>query len=232
MKTGRKLWLLFAVLAAILTGVGVSYGWFSQNAGMSTLVNILPPDDISIIPINGTSASEMIDLDLDFHEEWGDTKDADNRFHIARYVCVKSTNPIHRLEVVRTTNLNELSFRVFLTKLTDNGFTDPENPDPNYPDWELTGDYVNDPSPELDDPDNYRDGDTVEPHAYGKYWIQNGDISQNQNYGNYQVKNIESDPVHAKDEQTFYYTYYRLEIEWSEETKETDLFYIIAQNIA
>lgn len=236
MKTTKQLWLWASVLA-ILLGAGITYAWFAQTASMSTLLNVLPPDAISILPVSGQDGSQMIDLDLDFHEEWGDVKNPDGSFHLQRYVCVKSTSQLHRLEVAHTANLNSpnsLDFTIFLTKQnTGGGF-----PDPAYSEQQITGDYINkNADTQLANPellDNYQSSDNVESHAYPLYWIQTGsagDLSDYSNYQQYQRKVNEYDPTHGQYKD-FYYTYYHIQINWLADSKETDLFYIMAQNIA
>ena len=97
MKINRSTWLLFSIFAVLLMGAGLSYAWFSHNIGLTTLMEIQPPDTIKIIPISAKNGAEMTELDLDFNEEYGDTKDQDGTIHIRRPVCIKSTMPVHQL---------------------------------------------------------------------------------------------------------------------------------------
>lgn len=233
----RKTILLSVLLAALLLACsGISYAWFSQRAALSTLMNIIPPDSITIIPIDSQTGQAMTLLDLDFKE--GDTKDEETgAITIRRPVCIKSTSPVHQLEVVHTTNLNKLEFKIYPATKNEEGFS--------ASDTSLTCNPIN-PNPsdsKLAEPENlnnYKAGNTVEAHAYPLYWLANccGDLRYVQEDDKPKVaigvtseRSEEYDS--AKQCNTYYYsTYYILEITWQETTKETDLFYILAQNIA
>ena len=71
MKKEKKLFLVAAVSLLIVVCVGVSYAWFSQRAALATLMNIVPPDDIKIVPIDDKGGDALM-LDLDFDERYGD----------------------------------------------------------------------------------------------------------------------------------------------------------------
>ena len=234
----RKTILLSVLLAALLLACsGISYAWFSQRAALSTLMNIIPPDSITIIPIDSQTGQAMTLLDLDFKE--GDTKDEETgAITIRRPVCIKSTSPVHQLEVVHTTNLNKLEFKIYPASLISGRFSY----DPNEG---FTGNPINllqsDPNlAETESLNNYKDRDNVEAHACPLYWLANCCGARNyvkaddwlNSYIN--VTSERSEEYNsAKQCNTYYYsTYYILEITWQETTKETDLFYILAQNIA
>ena len=68
MKKNRTIWLLLASAAMLLAVVGITYGWIVQNAALATLMKILPPDTITIVPISATSGAEVVELDLDYRE--------------------------------------------------------------------------------------------------------------------------------------------------------------------
>ena len=232
MKKIRRIWLLVSAAAALLAIIGITYAWFMQNASMSTLLKILPPDTITIIPISEKDGSEMVELDLDFHENSNDYKDKDGTIHILRPLCIKSTSPIHRLEIVHTTNLKNLKFQIFPATKSEQGFSyDPRNP--------LSGSYKNRDTSGLAKQEileNYTSTEEVaDPHAYPLYWLAvNCAIEEKWQEGWQKVTSETQpgfDPV-TKTEKEFYYTYYYLEISWLETTKETDLFYIMAQNVA
>lgn len=229
------IWLLFSTIAVLFVTIGVTYAWFVQNASMTTLMEILPPDSITIIPISEEDGSEMTELDLDYREGTHDFKDDNGTIHIRRPICIKSTNPIHQLEIVHTTNLNHLSFRIYPATKTGQEFSFEEG---TY----VSGQYINETTngsglAEEDILENYKSTTEVaDTHAYPLYWLAVncatseyvGDTGW-QEVTSYLQK--EFDPS-TKDEKDFYYTYYFLEISWRETTKETDLFYIMAQNVA
>ena len=224
--------VLLPVLLLLLSTVGLTYAWFAQHASMTTLLSIQPPDAITIIPTT-TDGSELTELDLDFHENSQDTKAEDGTIHIYRPVCIKSTEPIHRLEIVHTTNLQDLGFKIY--PATKNGSSEIEKSASA-----LSGAYKNkNVSTGLAKEEvleNYKTtGDVADTHAYPLYWIAVNCATQEkwqsgwQEVTSYIEKGI--DPKTNK-EIDYYCTYYVLEISWKENTKETDLFYIMAQNVA
>ena len=232
MKTSNKLWLFFSALAILLAGTGITYAWFSHNAALTTLMEILPPDAIIIVPVSKDDSSEMYQLDLDFREGV-DTEDENGYLHIRRYVCIQSTSPNHQLEVVHTTNLQSLNFEVFPAERVDENNASSELR-PVSGAAALHGAYKNKKTdtgetllakPEL--LENYTAGDTVEAHAYPLYWLAY-DSSHQSDIVSYET--MKFDPAKQENRQ-FYYTYYCFEISWKEESKETDLFYVMAKNV-
>ena len=221
----------------LLAVVGITYGWIVQNAALATLMKILPPDTITIVPISAASGAEVVELDLDYREGT-DRKDEDGTIHILRPICVRSTNPVHRLEIVHTTNLKDLSFAIYpATKVNSaQGFQ-------LEAEAALSGKYKNqantsDGKLALEQTlENYAStADVADVHAYPLYWLAEQCFEEN-HPGYTEGRPVTSytervlDPE-TKTEKDFYCTYYYLEISWLEETKETDLFYIIAQNVA
>ncbi len=233
MKNKRSKLLIILIIAVIILAAGITYAWFIHNSAMSTLYEIMPPDEITIIPVSEKDGSELQSLELEFKEDSNDRKDVDGTIHIYRPICVKSTNPAHRLEIVHTTNLKNLNFRIFPAMKTESGYV--------YSSGEpLPGGYKNqDPDTLLAKEqtlDNYEStADVADVHAYPLYWIAVSCATKDHlETGWKEVTSYidtEFDPA-TKTEKEFYYTYYYLEISWNEETKETDLFYIMAQNIA
>lgn len=218
----KVIWLLLLALAMLLSTVGLTYAWMAQRASMTTLLTITPPDTITIIPTK-KDGSPMTELDLDYDEK-SDLKDDDGTIHIYRPVCIKSTEKIHRLEIVHTTNLNDLDFKIYpATMLTGENNTVTIQQKDTKP---LSGAYKNETAPDSklankQALENYSStADVADRNAYPLYWVT-GDCDadlQNQETG--------------ADQKTYYRTYYMLEISWKDETKETDLFYIMAQNVA
>ncbi|MDY2627813.1 MAG: hypothetical protein SOW08_05775 [Lachnospiraceae bacterium] len=231
MKNRFKMrWLLGYSIALIALLIGITYAWFVQNASMTTLLALEKPDTITISDVDG---SDMTELDLDYRENTNDRKDPDGTIHILRPLCIKSTSPIHQLEIVHTTNLSSLTFNIYPAAKRDNKYTYSEN-------IKVSGEYVNESSPGSGSAteevlENYSDkNDVKNTHAYPLYWLAvNCAVQEKWQSGWTKVTSdtkTEFD-VATKTEKIFYYTYYYLEISWKEETKETDLFYIMAQNI-
>ena len=213
----NMIWLLILVLATLLSAVGLTYAWMAQRASMTTLLTITPPDTITIIPTK-KDGSPMTELDLDYDEK-SDQKDDDGTIHIYRPVCIKSTEPIHQLEIVHTTNLNDLDFKIYPAKKTTGEIQQSGSA--------LSGEYKNKDETQTaklakeEVLENYKAlEDVADTHAYPLYWI---------------ALDCQADtttPETGADGKTYYNTYYILEISWNETTKETDLFYIMAQNVA
>lgn len=229
-KTNRKNTMtIISVVISLLIVAGLTYAWMSQRAAMTTLLSIEPPDTISIIP-TGTDTSELTMLDLDFHENSDDTNE-NGTIHIYRPVCIKSTERIHQLEIVHTTNLKELSFNIYPAFMVDNGESGIKI---SYSkDTTLSGKYINQDSDGLakvETLENYTDTDTVEKHAYPLYWIGVNCTDLENKQDGWQT--IISYSETGADQSVYYKTYYVLEISWKESSKETDLFYIMAQNVA
>lgn len=240
MKNIKKFWLLFSAIALLFVVAGITYAWFAHSAAMSTLIEIVPPDTITIVPISEKDGSEMIQLDLDYHEGTYDSKEENGTIHILRPICIKSTNPIHRLEVAHTTNLNNLEFHIYPAEQKEQEGIKKIQYESTI---ELSGKYINNQEDNLrlakeETLKNYNStADVADIHAYPLYWLANNKCAtkgQVQSEVGYQIVKSEIyqefDPK-TKEEKNFYYTYYYLEISWLESTKETDLFYIMAQNV-
>lgn len=252
MKKLRLYGLMLCAAALVLVTAGASYAWFFRNASLDSLMSVLPPDTILIIPVTKDGV-KMEELDLDFHEDRGDYKDENDVIHVLRPVCVKSSNPKHLLQVVHTTNLKALNFSIYPATVTKDPFTltkdatalsvEPQNiltqqsntgSNPETSGQTMVSERLAIPQSVNG---NYKSGDQVEAHAYPLYWTatknSNCEIAQddenNKRVSSY--KNEEPDPI-TGEKKWFYYTYYYLEINWKEETKETDLFYIMAHNVA
>lgn len=223
--------VLIIVLIGLLVAIAsLSYAWFKNEQALSTLITIIPPDSITIMPVSEKDGSFVKSLDLDYREDSNDIKDEDGTIHILRPVCIRSTSKKHQLEIVHTTNLGSLMFKIYPAEKNDDSFVFDK-------DVYLSGKYKNKNGEiAVTDPlENYMDGDNVEDHAYPLYWLAvecgTSDVAQEgwQSVTSYTERDF--DPA-TKQEKDFYFTYYYLEISWKETGKETDLFYIIAQNIA
>lgn len=235
----KRTYLLMATAASlILLVAAASFAWYYQYSALATLLEIAPPDSIKIVPVDD-NGGEVTMLDLDFNEVYGDKK-VDNIVTIYRPLNVVSTSPVHQLEIVHTTNLENFSFKIYWTDgnvykniddVIDNGHI-------------LTGEYKNkqsnSPLAVQDKLNNYKEGDNIEEHAYPLYWLANTTGDKEYVDGEDDVKvdievksSVETkfDPAKQTD-RNFYTTKYYLVISWEETGKETDLFYIIAQNVA
>ena len=227
----KKIWALLSVLVALLSMIGLTYAWMAQRASMTTLLTITPPDSITIIP-TATDGSELTALDMDFQQNSDDKEDEDGTIHIYRPVCIKSTEPIHRLEIVHTTNLNDMNFTIYPASKVISGESNYRISYSN--DTKLSGQYYNrdtDSLAKAETLENYKQiGDVADKHAYPLYWIAVKSAIDDKRQDGWQ--NVISYPETGADQKTYYSTYYILEISWKKTSKETDLFYIMAQNVA
>ena len=234
-KTNRKNTMtIISVVISLLIVAGLTYAWMSQRAAMTTLLSIEPPDLITIIPTteNGIELKELV---LEYNENT-DTKDEDGTIHIYRPVCIRSTEPVHQLEIVHTTNLNNLSFNLYIATRTtnsDNQYVIESKKDENV---KISGSYKNETSEgsklaKGEPLENYSSTEEVaDNHAFPLYWIAVECAIEEKWKDGWQkvISQTETGP----DQKTYYSTYYILEISWKESSKETDLFYIMAQNVA
>ncbi len=236
-KVKRKL-IIGAVISAlilILLIIGLSRAWFVSQANIETLITVVPPDQLSI---RGEHGEALTSLDLSYNkDEATDNGDGTKTVNITRVISVCSNQPNHRLEIVHTTNLKGLKFSVYsATEESKEGkyiYTNKTL---------LKGKYINgtgaaDKSYGLANKDKHAQNFTT-------------DAETGETYGNVQAhaeplywKVINPSPQEGKDEDVFagkqntdtgainrgYVNYYVLEISWTEDTKESDLFYVLAK---
>lgn len=215
------------VLALLLA---ISYAWFTDEADMATLIEVNSPSQVSVLGPHGQDM-ESIDMSYTDSDKNGD------RVTIRRVISVSNSADSHQLEIAHTTNLRNLTFTLY--KATELGKADSdtgtETRDANtvvdkgykytYSDADkINGSYIN----LKDTSGNYKfadetkhsvnfDTNNVQAHAEPIYWLSSGDLTSDANNGN---ENVKSKNL----------TYYVVEISWDETTKETDIFYIFAQN--
>lgn len=246
MMKNRKVLLIILTVVLVIVATGISYAWFYQRSALATLIDVAQPDSIKIIPVDDKGGDVTV-LDLDFNESFGDEKQIDEetgntKITIYRPIYVYSTSPVHQLEVVHTTNLSELTFEIYWTEKDKYTNIKSHLIEGN----KIPGSYTNKDtnSSSLAKPEklnNYKNDDIVEEHAYPLYWLANvtGDERYTavtdkekiiKNVNSEQLKNV-YDPS-KQIYRNYYKTYYYLVISWIETGKETDLFYILAQNIA
>lgn len=222
---------LFALLVIAILLIGYSRAWFYNKLDMATLVSVSPPDPISIL---GPGGSEMTSLDLNYTEA-DTTKDGDKtKITIRRVICVQSGAAQHQLEVVHTTNLKGLTFKLYQAKDITNEQNESSNQiiDGVYTysydaSSEISGSYINLDNSQTSDykyardtkhDHNFKTYNNVQAHAEPIYWKVNGNLQADL------ANDVEIDKTNN------HRTYYVCEISWLEESeKETDLFYILAR---
>lgn len=225
-QTADKKKLRYTLMSVVLIAAliaGLTYAWFFNQSNMATLLAIKSPSDIFIL---GPDGSEMSSIDLDYS-----SKDkVGDKVTVRRVFCVENAEAAHRLEIVHTTNMKGLEFKLYKVSDTGDGsvtedketyFYDSSSP--------LKGAYINEKSESNDYKyanDSYHDKnyanygkDKVQTHAEPIYWLAEGDLTSDT-----------SDDITVNGK-TFHRTYYVCEVSWTETTKETDVFYILAENV-
>ena len=212
-----------AILAVAAFIAGLTYAWFYNQTDMATLMKISPPSNISILGPNG---SELDSLDLNYTS---DNKDEDGKVTVRRVICVQSEESVKKfkLEIVHTTNLKGLTFNLYPVaengseSVTDSGKTYKYNPTSR-----IDGEYLNlgnssgnnyKYANEAQHNTNYNTYSNVQSHAEPLYWLVNTPLSADINI----TVTIETKNYHR--------TFYVCEVSWTETTKETDIFYILAK---
>ena len=117
----RPLMCGFAVLAVIVLLIGLSLTWFVNNKALSTIGKVQGPATLKIKGPNQT-ALEQIDLTGDDDKDTT-TKDADGKETVTRKraFCVESQGKGFELQIANTTNIQDLSIRVYrATDVTKN----------------------------------------------------------------------------------------------------------------
>lgn len=222
--------LLLVVIPLLLAGV--SYAWLYSGTDIQTLLKLQPPSNISILEPDQNKSLDLIRLDTSN----GTTSKDGNTTTITFYQPFRVRSDCRfRLEIVHTTNLRGLSFKLYQTKkgtqsdgtanaseentkaitVTYNGKTytsgtelnvNPINPENPT---ETNGYKFADKS--LHSKVYTTDDKNVQAHAEPLFWLVEGT----------QGKDITDSPPGEY--------YYILEASWTEDTsKETDLFYILA----
>lgn len=217
-----------AILAIALLIVGLTYAWFVRQTDIATLMQISPPSDISIL---GPDGKEMTSLDLNYT---ADDKIGD-KVTVRRVICVQSASEKFKLEIVHTTNIKGLDFKLYPVTDAESGSATATVTDGgevfSYLTTPVGGKYLNkdkesnsykyaDPSQHKK---NYEAYSNVQAHAEPIYWLTNQD--QNANTSNTVTIN------NGTNSQTYYRTFYVCEVTWTETNKETDVFYILAQAV-
>lgn len=217
-KKKKFRYTLFSTILVLILFAALVGAWFYYQSDMGTLLAIKEPSNISIL---GPDGAEMSSIDLNYTE---DEKTGD-RVTVKRVFCVQTSAAKHWLEIAHTTNLKGLTFNIY--KVSDNGtetVTD-EGHTYKYDNTAIGGSYLN-----LDSdkegykyakntyPDKNYEGinkDQVQIHAKPVYWLASQPLDTNKTNS---IKNGKT-----------YRTYYVCEVSWTETTKETDIFYILAK---
>ena len=214
------------LMAAFLL-IGFTYAWFINRNDIATLMDIREPAKISIL---GPDGQPLETLDLSYNPN----DKVDGNVTIKKVFCVQSATP-YQLEIAHTTNMRGLKFTLYPATMVDGG-SKTEVKDGGisfyYDNTAINGRYIN--SKEAANDYNYANGtkhaqnyskdngtyNNVQAHAEPLYWL----ASETQKVG--EDKSVETVTI---DGTKYFRNYYVCEITWTETEKETDIFYILAQ---
>ena len=219
-KEKRQYTFLIVVIVLVLMLGVVTYAWLFYRNSMITMAPVIHPGSIAI---TGPDGSVMDAFDLSYSDDEIKTEaDGTKRVTINREFCVKSTAKHYKLEIVHTTNMKGLVFSLYRKdnqskplegKFLNLGRRTPEGTAP------LQYNYANDTKHHL----NFDDYSNVQDHAEPLYWKVNDVLDSD-------TTSTVTESFSGEDV-TYYLTKYVLSITWIEENKETDLFYILAENV-
>ena len=214
--------LTIVALVVLLLVLGLSRAWFINQNNITTLMQVTEPSPIAIRGPHGEALSAL-DMSYTDDDKHGDT------VTIRRVVSVSSNEEKHKLEIVHTTNLKGLAFKVYAAQENAAGSNSVNAGNYTYTynaDNPIAGKYINEGSSTADykyandskHAFNFDQYGNVQAHAEPIYWLANG--SQDGI-----LRDTDNDSVASK-----YLNYYVIEISWTETTKETDIFYLLVKN--
>lgn len=216
-KEKRQYTFLIVVIVLVLMLGVVTYAWLFYRNSMITMAPVIHPGSIAI---TGPDGSVMDAFDLSYSDDEITTEaDGAKRVTIEREFCVKSTAEKYKLEIVHTTNMKGLTFSLYSgndskTPLPGN-FLNLDKKSPSQYNYAKGDGYKHNL--------NFGDYSKVQDHAEPLYWKADGVLDSDK--ASTVKENISGEEV------TYYLTKYVLSITWIEENKETDLFYILAENV-
>lgn len=246
----KKVTIISAIAVGLLIIIGITFAWFYQHQKAASLTQIAPPGEIIISGVHGRKL-DQIDLSYN-NENVGD----DKQVTVRNVICIDSASQDITLKLAHTTNVENLSLRIYpaqestsqpddsttyvkgtdagkdyyytydsnvgYTTKTQEGDSDNMkrmtclNPDQNNPQLaSKTGDYHQ---------RTYGESEKrVQNQAEPLYWTSN----KNEKYSlPLNSKNENEKNTHIKYE---HYGYFVLEASWTEQNKETDIVYVVAE---
>ena len=230
-----KIALAIYMCLMVLGLTGVTLAWFRHLQQLNTVALVQIP---SRITLSGPNRSELQRISLELTAD--DTQDGD-RVTIRRVFCIESTAD-YWLEVIRTTNIENMDIKIFpvkssnsnlesgVVKGTDGVETFYYTPDASY----LEGAYLNlvqdrniaiqkGQSGTLHG-ENYDDAadDSVQQNAEPLYWrTRERCVNSLDGY---------SQADTATTGEAICYRYFILELSWDTSAQETDLVYLLASH--
>lgn len=234
-KTKLVIWILLC--AVILGFTGGTFAWIRYLQQLNTVALVQIPSQITL---SGANRSELtrISLELTSDDTSYDPSTGEGQVTIRRVFCVESTADFW-LEVIRTTNIENMDIKIYPVKATNSDLesgtvqgndglkTYYYTPETNF----LEGSFLNQVEGQyLAIPkgnggtlhnENYVDGDDVQKNAEPLYWRT--DAAQE-----YDAADYSKEDTSANTDLKMYYRYYVLELSWNTTEQETDLVYLLA----
>lgn len=103
----KKAIIISAIMASSLIIIGITVAWFYQQQKAASLTKIAPPGEIIISGVHG---SQLDQIDLSYSN--GDI-DENRIVTVRNVICVDSAAKNIRLKLAHTTNVENLSFRIY-----------------------------------------------------------------------------------------------------------------------
>lgn len=201
-----------AVIAVVLVVAALTFSWFLTNNSLSTVAKVDSPAELKIT-VPGESAATQLDLtnDADY-----DKVAEDGRVYRSRAFSVDSGGNAFELQVANTTNIKDLSVKIYRVKVNDpsasgdvtgNGYS-----------WSK-GDEVTDFTP--------IDADIAKSQTLGDYGNIQANALPDYRWKRFEVANLDMSGNEAASATNFI-----IECSWPQEGnyKETDVAYLIAKS--
>ena len=242
----KKVTIISAIAVGLLIIIGITFAWFYQHQKAASLTQIAPPGKIIISGVHGRKL-DQIDLSYN-NEDVGN----DKQVTVRNVICIDSASKDITLKLAHTTNVENLSLRIYpaqeSTSQPDESKTYVKGTDAGTDYYYMYDSSVGYTTKKTSDSDgmikmiclNGNDASTEERknyhnQTYGEsekrvqnqaeplYWTSN----ENEKYSlPLNSKNENEKNTHIKYE---YYGYFVLEASWTEQNKETDIVYVVAE---
>lgn len=233
--------LLCVVIAGMGLAAGVSYSWFIAGKQLSSVAKIQQPADLKIL---NPDESQMTKIDLSYTDDDVIEENGKKKVTIQRPIMIDSGSKDYDLILAHTTNISGMEISLFRAK--EINADQAAQADIKYPDgltyryWQKLpqnnifqeGSYLNrrqNFSPALADStynnktftEDEVNGNLIQKNASPLYWKkeENFESSADADIGNAMERT-------SNGEFRFRYI---LQLSWTETEKETDIFYLIAQ---
>lgn len=241
----KKVTIISAIVAGLLIIIGITFAWFYQHQKAVSLTQIAPPGKIIISGVHG---SKLDQIDLSYNS--GDI-DQNGKVTVRNVICVDSAAKDITLKLAHTTNVENLSLRIYPASEVQNKPGNGEEyvkgsdsgKDYYYTFNSQTG-YTTEKA--MDDTDTMKLMKCLNADE-NKTGLakQDGDYHNNTYGANEKRVQKQAEPLYwtSKDKYSLslesekdknehikyeHYGYFVLEASWTEQDKETDIVYVTA----